>query len=77
MIVLPFGLQSFFGAKNRIREDCQKCLRFEYERHIDSISFLPFGLQSLFGAKNRIREGAPEMSYGTWSACLSRVRVQL
>ena len=39
--------------------------------------FPPFGLRNFFGAKNRIREGAPEMSYGTWGACLSRVRVQL
>ena len=28
MIFLPFGLRCHFGAKNRIREGCQKCVFF-------------------------------------------------
>ena len=46
-----------FLVKNRIREECQKCLGFEYQQPIDSMISTPFGLRSLFGPKNRIREG--------------------
>ena len=54
MIFRPSGLRSLFGAKNRIREGCQKCIGFQYQK---SMSFLPLGLRSFFGAKNLIREG--------------------
>ena len=57
MIFQPFWLRSVFGAKNRIREGRQKCLGFDYQKHIDSMIFLLFGLRSLFGAKNGLREG--------------------
>ena len=57
MIFLPFGPRSFFGAKNGIREGCQKCLGFEYQKLIDSMNFVPFGPRSFFGAKKGIREG--------------------
>ena len=44
-------------VKNRIREECQQFLGFEYQKRIDSMIFLPFGLRSFFGAKNWVREG--------------------
>ena len=59
---LPFYAGSSVWApepsrvKNRIREECQQFLGFEYQKRIDSMIFLPFGLRSFFGAKNWIRE---------------------
>ena len=76
MIFLLFGLRNLFGAKNRIREGCQKSIRFPYQKPIAAMIFLPFWLRNFFGAKNRLREGCQKcmglkkLSYGPWGACL-------
>ena len=57
MILLPFGLWSHFGAKNGIREGCQKCAGFKYQILIDSMIFLRKGS----GGQKSDPRGVPEM----------------
>ena len=63
MIFVPFGLQSFFGAKNRIREGCQKCIiGSECQKLIDSMIFRPVWAPERFRSQKSDPRGVPRMS---------------